>query len=202
MKKCIKIQLLTVGIVIGLSVSALCSCSTENQPVAFEDEMFLAGNGWSGAEDAELDCDSKEMAEQIVVYICGAVKRPGVFTLPKGSRVNDVLEAAGGFAENAARSSVNLAARLEDEEMICVLTLEELLEKEHREQAENNGLIDINTADMDTLCDLPGIGESKARDIVLYRKENGAFRIKEDIMKVEGIKENLYQKICDLITVK
>ena len=67
---------------------------------------------------------------------------------------------------------------------------------------EDTQLININTADIYNLCRLPGIGESKARDIVTYREKNGTFREKEDIMKVTGIKESLYQRISDLISVK
>ena len=228
MKKCMNIQLVTVGICVCISVVVLCGCGPESTPFTFdntavsfqrqgadlEDAMPENAVGKNLGEEAEQgsvddpipDIDSEDAGTgkegNIVVYICGAVKHPGVYTLPEGSRVNDVLEAAGGFSENASTSSVNLAARLQDEEMIQVLTVEEQTAARAEESATANQLVNINSADIDMLCNLPGIGESKARDIIMYRKENGAFQNKEDIMKVAGIKENLYKRICDLITVK
>lgn len=139
---------------------------------------------------------SEEQIAEIVVYLCGAVKKPGIVVLPEGSRINDAIREAGGFAEDAAQNSVNLAAKLKDEEMVYVATKEEV------KASLDNGTININTADVSSLCTLPGIGESKARDIILYREKNGAFQNKEDIMDVEGIKENLYNKIEALICVK
>jgi competence protein ComEA len=139
---------------------------------------------------------SEEQITEIVVYLCGAVKKPGIVVLPEGSRINDAIREAGGFAEDAAQNSVNLAAKLKDEEMVYVATKEEV------KASLDNGTININTADVSSLCTLPGIGESKARDIILYREKNGAFQNKEDIMDVEGIKENLYNKIEALICVK
>jgi len=196
MKKCIRKSFFNICVGIGVSMLILCGCGSKTSMISFESANELLQT----AEESEQMLPSTEADEYIVVYICGAVKSPGVFSLPKNSRVKDALEAAGGFSEAAAESSVNLAARLKDEEMICVLTLEEQAEKD--EDTQSSPLVDINTADINTLCGLPGIGESRARDIVMYRKENGAFRVKEDIMKVNGIKESLYKKICDLITVK
>ena len=196
MKKCIKKSFCVFSVCIGISVSVLCSCESKSTMISFETSAespeVSEGNDTLKVDAETVDC--------IVVYVCGAVEEPGVFSLPKDSRAKDALDAAGGFSENAAVSSVNLAARLKDEEMICVLTLEEQAQEDSAR--EGSSLININTADINTLCNLPGIGESRARDIVLYRKENGAFQIKEDIMKVTGIKESLYKKICDLIIVK
>lgn len=168
-----------------------------------------------GVKTGKEDC--------IQVYVCGAVNTPGVYALPSGSRVNDAVEAAGGFTEHAAVTSINLAQKLADEQMIYIFTLEELKQAKEAggtetltyipadlrkgvagesRTTEEPQLININTADIYSLCRLPGIGESKARDIVTYREKNGTFRKKEDIMKVTGIKESLYQRISDLISVK
>lgn len=74
------------------------------------------------------------------------------------------------------------------------------IKKEVKATAE--GLVNINTASAEELCALPGIGASRAADIVRYREQNGAFQTKEDIMKVSGIKQNAYDKLCDKITVQ
>lgn len=157
-----------------------------------------------GAETPESGSaeDLREAAEpkMISVYVCGAVVSSGVVELPEGSRASDALKAAGGFAEDAEISYVNLAAKVEDGEKLYFPSVTEGLGLPAQENAP--GLVNINTAGVDALCTLSGIGEAKAGDIIAYREEHGPFGSKEDIMKVPGIKENAYKKICDKITVK
>lgn len=137
----------------------------------------------------------------IYIHVCGAVMKEGVVVLPEGSRGKDALDAAGGFAENAARDAVNLAETLKDGMKLYFPTTEECAEGMWTAQ-EESGLVNINTAGVDVLCTLPGIGEAKAKSIVAYREANGSFGSIEDIMNVSGIKDNAYNKIKDLITVK
>lgn len=139
-------------------------------------------------------------AAEIRVYVCGAVEKPGVVSLPEGSRAEDALAAAGGFSVNARRDYVNLAEWVTDGQKLYFPTLEEA--ESLIEQEAGNGLVNINTADLDTLCTLPGIGESRAKDIIAYREAHGAFANCEDIMQVSGIKNSVYSKISDMITVK
>ncbi len=134
----------------------------------------------------------------IKVYICGAVAEPGVVALKEDGRIIDAVLLAGGMTEDADETDVNLAARLKDGEMIYVPTKEETSRR--KEAQDKEVLIDINTADKAGLCTLPGIGESKAEDILTYREKNGAFQSIEDIMKVPGIKESLFEKIKEKIT--
>lgn len=145
--------------------------------------------------------DFTEAAEprMIAVYVCGAVISPGVVELPEESRAADALQAAGGFAEDAETSYVNLAAKVTDGERLYFPSVTEELCLTAQEKGSE--LVNINTAGVDVLCTLSGIGEARARDIVAYREENGPFKAKEDIMKVPGIKENAYKKICDNITI-
>lgn len=153
----------------------------------------------SGAESLPAD-SSPEPLPEIFVHVCGAVKEPGVVRLAEDSRAADALVAAGGFREDAARDAVNLAAKLTDGEKLYFPTVEEAVAL----AAENDstGLVNINTADKEALCGLPGIGESKAEDILRYREENGSFGSCEDIMLVPGIKTSVYNKIKEKITVK
>lgn len=155
-----------------------------------------------------------------VVHICGAVNCPGVYTLDSGSRIYQVVEAAGGFREDAREDYLNQADPVTDGMKIYVPTLEETREVAWTEISEstgisekdtgilpdsvpeeNSGLININTAGEALLCTLPGVGTSKAKSIIAYREANGAYQRIEDIMNVEGIKEGLFQKIRDSITV-
>ena len=155
-----------------------------------------------------------------MVHICGAVNRPGVYTFPEGSRVCDAVEAAGGLSEEAAASSLNQAALLSDGLQIVVPTEEELeglssqaassgvfssgifpADGAQNAAGSGNGLVNINTASLEELMTLPGIGQTRAEAIVAYRQERGSFQTIEDIMKVDGIKEGSFEKLKEKITV-
>lgn len=139
--------------------------------------------------------------EKLVVHICGAVVNPGVYELPKGSRIYQAVEAAGGFSGEAFGDSLNQAEYLQDGSRIYVPTVEEAADYAAESSTADSGLVNINTASETELCTLSGIGSSKAESIIKYRTENGNFSTIEDIMKVEGIKDGLFQKIKDSITV-
>lgn len=154
----------------------------------------------------ETDTGKKE-EQECAVYVSGAVKHPGVYRYYGTARVCDAIEAVGGLLKSADRDSVNLARILNDGEQITVLTKAQAKKKAAqsvsgtdtgREQTE---LIDINKASLDELMTLPGIGQAKANLILNYRSENGLFAKKEDLMKISGIKEGVYNKIKDLITI-
>ena len=138
---------------------------------------------------------------KIYVHICGEVNNPGVYELAEGSRIFEAVEAAGGFTEEAAQASLNLAQVISDEEQIVILTQDEAAEKARQEREQASGIVNLNTASKEQLMSLPGIGESRAEDIIRYRKESGGFQNIEEIMSVPGIKESAYLKIKDSITV-
>lgn len=146
--------------------------------------------------------DEVAKASLIYVYVCGAVANPGVVELPEGSRVADALLAVGGFAADAGEEYVNLAAKVEDGQKIYFPTKAEVQAREAEAYLEENGIVNINTADKTLLMSLPGIGEARAEDIIAYRKDHGAFQRKEDLKKVSGIKDNMYQKLEDKIVVE
>ena len=138
---------------------------------------------------------------KIYVHICGEVNNPGVYELAEGSRIFEAVEAAGGFTEEAAQASLNLAQVISDEEQIVILTQDEAAEKARLEREQAAGIVNLNTASKEQLMTLTGIGESRAEDILRYRKEYGGFQAIEEIMNVPGIKESAYLKIKDSITV-
>ena len=138
---------------------------------------------------------------KIYVHICGEVNNPGVYELAEGSRIFEAVEAAGGFTEEAAQASLNLAQVISDEEQIVILTQDEAAEKARQEREQAAGIVNLNTASKEQLMTLTGIGESRAEDSLRYRQESGGFQAIEEIMNVPGIKESAYLKIKDSITV-
>lgn len=170
---------------------------------------------YEGSE--EVQESNSVVTIEYVIHICGAVQSPGVYILPQDSRVYQAVEAAGGFQEDAAQDYLNQADLLSDGMKIYVPTLEEAADMElqqdlqlqtmnatgqsQTQQQEQNDLVNINQANEELLCTLPGIGSSKAKSIIAHREFNGAFQTIEDIKNVEGIKEGLFQKIRNKITV-
>lgn len=133
----------------------------------------------------------------IYVHVCGAVKNPGVYELPAGSRNYEAVEAAGGFAEDACEDYLNMAAVLADGSRLEIPTMEEAetMEESVRPAEASDGKVNINTADIEKLCTLPGVGEGRAKAIIEYREKQGGFRKKEDIMQVSGIGEKMFERM-------
>ena len=142
----------------------------------------------------------------IFVDIKGAVKNPGVYQMKVGDRVKDALDAAGGLTAEADSQKVNLAKRLEDQMVIVVPKVgeesEEIPTGETRKEATKEGKVNINTATVEELKTLKGVGEKKAEAIIEYRKKNGSFQTKEDLMKVRGIGKKLFESFQERIVTQ
>ena len=207
-------------ILLGMLVLAGCllfGCEKRRTELFTEEKQDTEEAGAaSGQEEQELQSSQQITASQTVfVHVCGAVENPGVYELAGDARVYQAVEAAGGFLPEACEDYVNQAGVLTDGKRLYIPTedevrelsqegkdtlTEELLLQSDSETDPADGLVNINTASMEELCTLPGIGEGKARHIISYRESTGKFEQIEDIMKVEGIKEGLFGKIRDLIT--
>ena len=146
----------------------------------------------------------------LVVDVSGAVQHPGVYHLPLGSRVQEAIEAAGGFTDNAYASSLNLAMPLSDGTKVFVPAIPPTSAAQDGSASDNiqlsdqsavPTLININTAGLDQLCSLPGIGETKAAAIINYRESYGPFTTIEQLMNVSGIGPSTFENLKDLITV-
>lgn len=141
------------------------------------------------------------------VHICGEVVSPGVYELEEGSRVFQAVSKAGGFTENAAVDTLNMAQEVKDGMKIQVPDQEEVKRllsqgtSSGGNMAEGRRQVNLNTAGKEELMTLRGVGEAKADDIIRYRESHGGFQKIEDIMKISGIKEAAFQKIKDDITV-
>lgn len=162
--------------------------------------------------DSEEKEPDKEKNSSVFVYVCGAVNAPGVYELANGSRIYEAVSLAGGIREDAAEEFVNQAQVVEDGEKIYIPTKEEAEQGSVERTAgnaninetgavENDGKVNLNTASEEELKTLSGIGDTRAKSILEYREINGGFQTIEDLMKVEGIKEGVFDKIKDRITV-
>ena len=152
-------------------------------------------------EAAETETTGEEKAASIWVYVCGEVRDPGVYELPEGSRITDAVEAAGGMTGDASETYLNLAETLSDGQKIEVPSVEMAEALEEAAAQDTSGLVNLNRATEAELMTLSGIGESKAKEIIRYRESRGGFQKPEDLMNIPGIKEGVFHKIRDQITV-
>lgn len=179
-------------------------------------------------ESLEVPKKTEEKVTNIMVDIKGAVNKPGVYTVDNSKRVNDVIALAGGLKKDANTNYINLSAKVTDEMVIWIYTKKEIqelkleqtstkymvkqcncpvvdnttcLNNTKKEDNSSNDIININTASLEELMTLTGIGEAKAKSIIEYREVNGNFKTIEDIMNVSGIGESAYSKIKDRIKV-
>lgn len=173
------------------------------------EDSEVAASGDSGGDSGQAAGDSSGNGSgegNVYVYVCGAVNAPGVYELKEGARVFEAIQLAGGLTEAAAADAVNQARIVTDGEQIRVPTVEEAQNQgagvagEVTEGTENNK-ININTAGKEELMTLTGIGEAKAESIMDYREKNGSFTSIEELMQIEGIKEGVFNKIKDDITI-
>ena len=142
----------------------------------------------------------------IRVHVTGAVNEPGLITLPKGACLADAIEKAGELIEGYDQNLLNLSEPIADGQRIHIPRLDEQSISNFNQGrsitfSTEESLININTADFETLCLLPGIGPTKAQAIIQYREENGLFLDITDIQKVKGIGPTLFNTIKDQITI-
>jgi competence protein ComEA len=146
----------------------------------------------------------------IIVDVRGAVNKPGVYTLPVGSRMQDVLTLAGDVTSSADTRPLNLARRLNDGEQIYVPLVGEATpapipvtgKAAPTAPKPASGKINLNTATLAELDTLPGIGPAIAQRILDYRAQNGDFKTIDDLKKVRGIGDALFNQIKDLIATQ
>ncbi len=155
-------------------------------------------------EDKQMNKDQDE----IIVDLKGAVTSPGIFRLEVGSRVNDVIKLAGGFKSGADRNKVNLAEKLKDEMVIYVPKIGEETKVDMQvssitnDDADHKDAIDINHATIEELQKIPGIGPSKAKNIVEYIEVNGSFTSIEQLDEVNGIGSKSLEQMRPFILIR
>lgn len=156
----------------------------------------------------EKEVNKEEPLEQdlITVDVKGAVKSPGIYDLPVGSRVNDAVQKAGGLTEQADSKSLNLAQKVSDEALVYVPTKGE----ESASQQAGSGApsstskdkkVNLNKASLEELKQVKGLGGKRAQDIIDHRESNGKFKSVDELKKVSGIGAKTIEKLKDYVTV-
>ena len=162
------------------------------------------------SKDSTDEKDDKNQKEEVVeqdmitVDVKGAVKSPGIYDLPVGSRINDAVQKAGGLTENADSKSINLAQRISDEALVYVPTKEEATNQETHSTASNskeNKKVNLNKASLEELKQVKGLGAKRAQDIIDHRESNGKFKSVDELKKVSGIGAKTIEKLKDYVTV-
>lgn len=155
-----------------------------------------------------VDTASRSEASPIVVHVGGAVVASGVYELPEGSRVQAAIDAAGGFALGAATDALNCARILKDGEQVVVPLLASSEEASTSTAVKTDPTvqvasdkININSASLEELDTLSGVGEATARRIIADREAQGSFETIEDLKRVSGIGEKKYAALADSICV-
>lgn len=197
-----KLQRLFILMVLALSFAG---CAKDTEIYLEEAQTESVPETEQAQEEVRTQKPDKETeALPLVVYVCGEVVNPGVYELTSGMRICDAVDAAGGLTKKASRDYWNLAEELTDGQMLYFPTAEEAKKREKSAAepgATADGKVNINTADISQLLTIPGIGQTRAEAVLAYRQENGNFQSIEDIMKVSGIKNGLFEKMKDYITV-
>lgn len=202
--------IVAIAVVIAIAALVRWMPASSGSEISFSSEEEQESEGGDGEDGGESDGSGDEsLSEYVMVHVVGAVNSPGVYSLVEGSRVNDAVEAAGGFTADASTSSANLAREVVDGEQIVIYTQEEVdsgtattaSSSSSGTSSSGTSLVNINTATAEELEELSGIGPVTAQAIVDYRTQNGNFQSIEDIKDVSGIGDAKYEAICDSICV-
>lgn len=157
--------------------------------------------------DEKEDKKQKEESDKqdlITVDVKGAVKAPGIYDLPVGSRINDAVQKAGGLTDNADSKSINLAQKISDETLVYVPTREEVTSQETPSSSSNskgNKKVNLNKASLEELKQVKGLGAKRAQDIIDHRDSNGKFKTVDDLKKISGFGAKTIEKLKDYVTV-
>lgn len=172
-------QLYLVAGVVALLLGVLLSNSSAPKPEAATEQP--------GSEFT--------VSGEIFIHVVGEVSNPGLYELDYGSRVRDVISAAGGFTEDAVQSSVNLARLVSDGEQVVILAESQMA------VSGGDGFISLNRATSSQLETLPGIGPALAGRILAYREEIGSFASVDQLREVTGIGSKLFEQLKDNLTL-
>ena len=213
------------GVVIGIIVAILIGgyfIQKNNQPVVNNNQVLSENNknqstdfskNKSNNTPSATGVNSPSKQNTVTVDIAGAVKHSGVYTLKNGARLNDLLKVCGGLTDKAETRAINRAALLKDQDQIYVPHNSEKIENvpavgntttnssASDSASSNSEQVHLNSATVEDLQKLNGVGQKKAEQIIAYRDQNGGFKQIEDLTKVTGIGEKTFEKLKDQLAL-
>ena len=207
--KIIRNRNFTIIIVAIILIIISLNIYNNNKSKVFMDEymedIFVEEKDIQVSKTGNTDVFLEEPKRIIYIEIKGEVKRPDVYEMEEGSIIRDLIDKAGGLTEDANIKKINRAKKLKDNELIIIPNDDNINEITTSDfvsaTEEESGRININTADLSKLKEIPGVGDVKAKSIIEYREKNGGFKSIEDIKNIDGIGEKTFEKIKDSITI-
>ena len=204
-----KIIVICAGLGLALGGFFLLKPSTQKPVTETNLQAEVAAISKDSSSEKEIKKEEKEeSAEQdlITVDVKGAVKSPGIYDLPVGSRVHDAVQKAGGLTEEADSKSLNLAQKVSDEALVYVPTKGEEAASQQAASGTSPSTskekkINLNKASLEELKQVKGLGGKRAQDIIDHREANGKFKSVDELKKVSGIGAKTIEKLKDYVTV-
>ena len=203
-----KIIVICAGLGLALGGFFLLKPSTQKPVTETNLQAEVAAVSKDSSSEKEIKKEEKdESAEQdlITVDVKGAVKSPGIYDLPVGSRVHDAVQKAGGLTEEADSKSLNLAQKVSDEALVYVPTKGEEAASQQvasgtTPSTSKEKKINLNKASLEELKQVKGLGGKRAQDIIDHREANGKFKSVDELKKVSGIGAKTIEKLKDYVT--
>lgn len=197
----------TIALIVVLIILFTVSVMTygRNKEKVFQDEYM--DNIFVEEEEKEVLIDVRDTETNksyIVVEVKGEVTMPDVYELEEGSIVKDLIDMAGGLTKEADIARINRAKKLQNHELVVIGNINDKENTdmiEESSEAEYDGLININLANLEELKKISGVGDVKAQSIIEYREKNGGFKSIDEIKNIDGIGEKTFEKIKDKITL-
>ena len=204
-------KIIVICAVLGLALGAFFLLKPTTQtPVTetnFQTEVAAVSKDSSSEKEVKKE-EKDESPEQdlITVDVKGAVKSPGIYDLPVGSRVHDAVQKAGGLTDEADSKSLNLAQKVSDEALVYVPTKGEEVASQQTASGTTPSTskekkVNLNKASLEELKQVKGLGGKRAQDIIDHREANGKFKSVDELKKVSGIGAKTIEKLKDYVTV-
>ena len=195
-----------LGLALGGFFLIKPSSQTSVKETNLQTEVAAVSKDSSSEKEVKKE-EKEESPEQdlITVDVKGAVKSPGIYDLPVGSRVHDAVQKAGGLTEEADSKSLNLAQKVSDEALVYVPTKGEEASQQTASgttpSTSKEKKVNLNKASLEELKQVKGLGGKRAQDIIDYRETNGKFKSVDELKKVSGIGAKTIEKLKDYVTV-
>ena len=201
-------KIIVICTCLGLLVGGFFLLKPDSQTPVKETNLQAEVAAVSKDSVSENEVKKEEPVEQdlITVDVKGAVKAPGIYDLPVGSRVNDAVQKAGGLTEQADSKGLNLAQKVSDEALVYVPSKGEEVASQQAgsgapSSTSKDKKVNLNKASLEELKQVKGLGGKRAQDIIDHREANGKFKSVDELKKVSGIGAKTIEKLKDYVTV-